>query len=53
MSHTSVIAFEGIDGSGKTVQMQYLRRTLQQLGMSVDTKAFPVYQSYFGREIGQ
>lgn len=47
-----VIAFEGIDGSGKTVQMYMLERALQQRKMRVDTLSFPVYSSFFGRQVG-
>lgn len=50
---TIVIAFEGIDGSGKTVQMDCLARTLKQVGMQVATLSFPRYESFFGREIGK
>lgn len=53
MSKTTVIAFEGIDGSGKTVQMYHLERALTRRGMRVDTMSFPVYRSFFGREVGK
>lgn len=52
MSRTAVIAFEGIDGSGKTVQMYHLERALKKRGMLVDTMSFPMYGSFFGREVG-
>ncbi|MBQ3109224.1 MAG: dTMP kinase [Clostridia bacterium] len=52
MAKTIVIAFEGIDGSGKTVQMQRLARRLSDRGMRVATRAFPAYDSFFGKEIG-
>lgn len=53
MSDTVIIAFEGIDGSGKTVQMNLLKRSLKKRGMRVDTMSFPMYGSFFGREIGR
>lgn len=53
MAKTIVIAFEGIDGSGKTVQMQRLAKRLSERGMRVDTRSFPAYGSFFGREIGR
>lgn len=52
MGRTVVIAFEGIDGSGKTVQMHHLERALKKRGMLVDTMSFPMYGSFFGREVG-
>ncbi len=53
MASTVVIAFEGIDGSGKTVQMNYLERALKKRGMRVETYSFPVYSSFFGRQVGK
>ena len=53
MARTAVIAFEGIDGSGKTVQLYHLERALKKRGMLVDTMSFPMYGSFFGREIGK
>ncbi len=52
MGRTVVIAFEGIDGSGKTVQMHHLERALKKRGMLVDTMSFPMYGTFFGREVG-
>ncbi|OQA16433.1 MAG: Thymidylate kinase [Firmicutes bacterium ADurb.Bin356] len=52
MARTTVIAFEGIDGSGKTVQLFHLERSLKKRGMLVDTMSFPMYGSFFGREVG-
>lgn len=49
---TRIIAFEGIDGSGKTVQINKLKETIETLGYSVIIKSFPVYESFFGREVG-
>lgn len=53
MRQTKIIAFEGIDGSGKTVQMEKLYNTLMQKGQKVSTISFPVYESFFGNEIGR
>ena len=33
MSETKIIAFEGIDGTGKSVQMEALREKLTQRGL--------------------
>lgn len=49
---TLVIAIEGIDGSGKTLQWERLARTLREEGKTVDCLSFPVYDSFFGREVG-
>ena len=50
---TKIITIEGIDGSGKTVQFNRLYDNLTALGYSVDTKNFPVYDSYFGSQVGR
>lgn len=50
---TIIIAFEGIDGAGKTVQMHRLKKALESRGMTVATRSFPVYTSYFGAQIGE
>lgn len=52
MAPTTVVAFEGIDGSGKTVQLYHLERSLKKRGMIVETMSFPMYGSFFGREVG-
>ncbi|MEL7610027.1 MAG: dTMP kinase [Bacillota bacterium] len=52
MAKQIVIAFEGIDGSGKTVQMQRLENALKARGKSVLTRSFPAYKSFFGERIG-
>jgi len=52
LGRTAVIAFEGIDGSGKTVQMHHLERSLKKRGMLVDSMSFPMYGTFFGREVG-
>ena len=51
--HTKLITIEGIDGSGKTVQFRKLYDNLTALGYSVDTKSFPVYDSFFGSQVGR
>ena len=48
-----IIAFEGIDGSGKTTQVELLRDHLRARGHRVAERSFPVYDSFFGRHIGQ
>lgn len=49
---TKIIAFEGIDGTGKSVQMEQLAARLSQEGKRVKTLSFPMYSSFFGKEIG-
>lgn len=49
---TKIIALEGIDGSGKSVQIELLRRRLERNGHRTQVKSFPEYQSFFGRQIG-
>ena len=53
MSETKIIAFEGIDGTGKTVQMEQLKRRLEGQGLSVGVLSFPVYDSFFGGCVGR
>jgi len=50
---TKIITIEGIDGSGKTVQFGRLLDGLRAMGYSVDTKSFPVYESFFGKQVGR
>lgn len=52
MRSTKIICFEGIDGSGKTVQFGLLKQYLQQTGRSLLELSFPAYDSFFGSEIG-
>lgn len=47
-----IIGVEGLDGSGKTVQAERLRRALEARGGRVLAIDFPQYGSFFGREIG-
>lgn len=50
---TVYVAFEGIDGSGKSVQFNKLRENLKNKGISVGILDFPDYDSFFGKEIGR
>ncbi len=47
-----IVAIEGIDGSGKSVQVQLLKQRLEVLGVRVGTRDYPAYKSFFGREVG-
>ena len=53
MSETKIIAFEGIDGTGKSVQMERLKERLTRRGLSVGTLSFPDYGSFFGGCVGR
>ena len=48
-----VIAFEGIDGSGKGVRIREIAGRLNGLGRKVLVQDFPVYSGFFGKEIGR
>lgn len=50
---TKIIAFEGIDGTGKTVQMERLSAYLRSIGKTVLEISFPVYNSFFGSYVGR
>ena len=51
---TRFIAFEGIDGSGKTLQIEMLSSHLRSKGNSVQEMSFPRYdEGFFGPEIGK
>jgi dTMP kinase len=55
MAHGRLIAFEGIDGSGKQTQMNLLRDVIAagEGGSSVFSTGFPQYDSWFGKMVGQ
>ncbi len=53
MSQTKIIAFEGIDGTGKSVQMAELQKRLEKRGLSVGVLSFPDYDSFFGGCVGR
>jgi len=48
-----IISFEGIDGTGKTTQINMLRDILVEKGLKVNVRSYPVYESFFGSEIGK
>ena len=48
-----IVAIEGLDGSGKTVQAELLRDRLKEMGKRVFLMDFPQYHSFFGEEIGK
>ena len=50
---TKIIAFEGIDGTGKSVQMQRLSDALKRRGLSVLEISFPMYDTFFGDLVGR
>lgn len=53
VSRAKIIAFEGIDGSGKGVQFNSLYHILTAKGARVGQMDFPAYNEFFGREIGR
>ena len=53
MTRGSLIAIEGIDGSGKRTQVELLEKALAARGHSVFRIAFPQYDSWFGRMVAQ
>lgn len=48
-----IISFEGVDGSGKTTQIQMLADKLLNRGKEVAIRSYPVYGSFFGKELGK
>jgi dTMP kinase len=49
----TLIAIEGIDGSGKHTQVELLEKTLTSRGYSVYSTGFPKYDSWFGKMVGK
>lgn len=47
-----IIAFEGVDGSGKSIQIKELEKELIKRGYKVGILNFPVYSGFFGKEVG-
>jgi len=52
-NHGTLIAVEGIDGSGKQTQVRLLARELESRGYQVLSTGFPQYDSWFGKMVGQ
>jgi dTMP kinase len=48
-----IIAFEGLDQSGKETQARHLRARIEQAGRKVHSLSFPDYDTPVGREIAQ
>ena len=48
-----LIAFEGLDQSGKETQAQRLAEALRQAGHTVELVSFPDYDTTIGAEIGR
>ena len=53
MTRGHLIAFEGLDQSGKQTQAERLVAALQEKGSAVQFLSFPVYETAIGKEIGQ
>lgn len=53
MTPGRLIAFEGLDQSGKQTQAEWLTEALQHAGCAVHTVSFPDYATTIGAEIGQ
>jgi len=49
----TLIAVEGIDGSGKHTQAKLLEHSLLSRGYTVYATAFPQYESWFGHMVGK
>ena len=49
----TLIAIEGIDGSGKRTQVALLEKALAAKGHAVYSTGFPQYDSWFGKMVGQ
>lgn len=50
---SKIIAYEGIDGSGKDTQCKLMATLLEGMGKKVLSLSFPVYSSFIGKEIGK
>jgi dTMP kinase len=48
-----LIVLEGLDGSGKTVQLNLLKQALQVRGIKFAVADFPDYQAFFGKLAGR
>ncbi|HBH46756.1 MAG: hypothetical protein A2445_05095 [Candidatus Jacksonbacteria bacterium RIFOXYC2_FULL_44_29] len=48
-----LIVIDGIDGTGKTTQTEYLIKNLKKAGYAVETLDFPHYQNFFGQMVRQ
>jgi len=48
-----IIAFEGLDQSGKETQARHLRARIEQDGRKVHSLSFPDYETPIGREIAK
>ncbi len=48
-----IVAFEGLDQSGKETQARHLRARIEQEGRKVHSLSFPDYETPIGREIAK
>jgi dTMP kinase len=48
-----LIAIEGIDGSGKRTQVEFLKTALANKGYQTYVTGFPIYNSWFGKMVGE
>ena len=53
MARGRLIAFEGLDQSGKQTQAEWLVQAFEAAGHTVRTVSFPDYTTSIGAEIGQ
>lgn len=49
----TLIAIEGIDGSGKRTQVELLKSALSARGHQTYLTGFPIYDSWFGKMVGE